>query len=85
MTPAVGTADRADLNRAARLIAMISAAGPVIAELLHPWILRFPAIGAIVAALEILWSTYAKRPGTQPPAATIPAQTPPPTTDTYLS
>lgn len=85
MAPAISTADRADLNRAARIITAISIAGPVVAELLHPWIIRFPAIGAIVAALEVLWSTYAKRPSASSQAASIPAQSPPPPSDSYLS
>ena len=79
----LSSTDRTDLNRAARIIAAISVAGPAIAELLHPWILRFPAIGAVVAALEVLWTAYAKQPADQPPAATVPAPKPPP--DTYLS
>lgn len=63
--------DRTDLTRAARLITAISIAGPAIAELLHPWILRFPAIGAVVAALEVLWTAYAKqRTAGTPPADT---------------
>jgi len=66
----LNSTDRTDLNRAARIIAAISVAGPAIAELLHPWILRFPAIGAVVAALEVLWTAYAKRPTAGPPADT---------------
>lgn len=65
------TTDRTDLNRAARIIGAISVAGPAIAELLHPWILRFPAIGAVVAALEVLWTAYAKS-RTTPPTPTPP-------------
>lgn len=60
--------DRTDLNRTARLIALITAAGPLIAEILHPWELRFPAIGAVVAAAEFLWTAYAKRTAGTPPA-----------------
>lgn len=65
--------DRRDLNRAARIITVISLAGPAIAELLHPWAVRFPAIGAAVAAIEVLWSTYARQR-----AATADAQIPRP-------
>lgn len=69
---ALSPTDRTDLNRAARIITAISVAGPAIAELLHPWILRFPAIGAVVAALEVLWTAYAKqRSADTPPADTI--------------
>lgn len=83
MTPAAPrSTDRTDLNRAARLIAGVSLAGPAIAELLHPWILRFPAIGAVVAAVEVLWSTYTKARST--PAASTPPPTPTPGR-TYLS
>lgn len=59
-------ADRTDLNRAARIIGAITVAGPAIAEVLHPWVIRFPAIGAVVAALEVLWSVYAKSSSTPP-------------------
>lgn len=76
--------DRTDLNRAARIIGIIALAGPAIAEILHPWIIRFPAIGAVVAAIEVLWSTYTRqRTDQQTPAASIPRPRPP--DDTYLS
>lgn len=64
---ALTSTDRTDLNRAARLITAISIAGPAIAEILHPWILRFPAIGAVVAALEVLWTAYANQHSGTPP------------------
>jgi len=80
---ALTSTDRTDLNRAARLIALITVAGPAIGELLRPWEIRFPAIGAVVAAAEVLWTAYTKQAAEQPPAATIPAPKPP--TDTYLS
>lgn len=53
--------DRTDLNRAARIIGAIVVAGPAIAELFHPWLLRFPALGAVVASIEVLWTAYAKQ------------------------
>jgi hypothetical protein len=76
--------DRGDLNRAARIVAAVSILGPAVAELLHPWILRFPAVGAVVAALEVLWTTYMRqRASGQAPAAPVPPPRPP--DDTYLS
>lgn len=69
--------DRTDLTRIARIIAAVSIAGPVIAELLHPWIVRFPAIGAAVAIAEYLWTAYARARST-PPIAPIPMQGGPP-------
>ena len=74
---ALSSTDRTDLNRAARIIAAISVAGPAIAELLHPWIIRFPAIGAVVAALEVLWTAYAKQHPAGTPPADVPRQSSP--------
>lgn len=58
--------DRTDLYRAARIISAVVIAGPALAEIFRPWILRFPAIGAAVAAIEVLWTAYTKQDG--PPA-----------------
>lgn len=56
---------RTQLNRWARIAGVITVAGPAIAELIHPWILRYPALGIVVGAVEVLWrSLYPARPGT---------------------
>lgn len=69
--------DRTDLARAARIISAIVIAGPVLAELLHPWLLRFPALGAVVAALEVLWTAYAKQRSAAAPPPDTPRQSSP--------
>lgn len=74
---ALTSTDRTDLNRAARLITAISIAGPLIAEILHPWIIRFPAIGAVVAAAEVLWTAYSKQRTAGIPPADVPRQSSP--------
>lgn len=75
---ALTSTDRTDLNRAARIITLITVAGPLIGELLRPWEIRFPAIGAVVAAAEVLWTVYAKqRTSAGTPPADAPSQSSP--------
>lgn len=69
--------DRADLTRIARIISAVAVAGPLISELLHPWIVRYPAIGAVAALAEHLWTVYTRSRATAG-GAPIPRPTSPP-------
>lgn len=56
---------RTQINRWARIAAVITVAGPIISELIHPWVLRYPALGLAVGAIEVAWrALYPARPAT---------------------
>jgi DNA-binding transcriptional LysR family regulator len=69
---------RTQIARLIRIAAAITAAGPLISELIHPWILRYPAIGIVVGTVEVAWrALYPAQPATAV-LIRVPAPTSPP-------
>lgn len=82
---ATSPAGRQQLARLLRVATAVAAAGPPIAELLHPWALRFPAIGVAVGLIEVAWEAARSLLAAAPASALAPASIRPTSPDAPAS